>query len=355
MADEERSVVNNTQSTENISISQRCRTIFSRRNLGILFLGQMLSLCLCGTGIFSQLLEQDHHIKTPTTQSFLNYVLLLILFMSQLVYRGGFLEVLKERGWKYLVLGLIDVEANYLVVKAYQYTNLTSIQVLDCFSLPTVLVLSLIFLKVRYKLVHYISVVVCLVGIACLVTADYYGSRYYGPGSNQILGDALVLCGSILYGLSNVSQEFLVKTFSRVEFLAMIGLSGSVVSGIQMAVLERHELSSIEWNYDVAFYFLGFAVCLFLLYTLMPIALKISSAMVVNLSLLTADFYTLLLGLLLFKYKFSPLYFAAFSLVITGLVFYNSKSVPTLPPSNRTYLQLEDENSPQETELNVCC
>ena len=29
-----------------------------------------------------------------------------------------------------MILGLIDLEANYLVVKAYQYTTLTSIQVL---------------------------------------------------------------------------------------------------------------------------------------------------------------------------------------------------------------------------------
>lgn len=36
---------------------------------------------------------------------------------------------LKETGWKYFLLALCDVEANYLVVKAYQYTNLTSIQV----------------------------------------------------------------------------------------------------------------------------------------------------------------------------------------------------------------------------------
>ena len=36
---------------------------------------------------------------------------------------------MKERGWKYFFLALFDVEANFLVVKAYQYTNLTSIQV----------------------------------------------------------------------------------------------------------------------------------------------------------------------------------------------------------------------------------
>lgn len=28
-----------------------------------------------------------------------------------------------------MILGIIDIEANYLVVKAYQYTTLTSVQV----------------------------------------------------------------------------------------------------------------------------------------------------------------------------------------------------------------------------------
>ena len=37
--------------------------------------------------------------------------------------------MLRQDGWKYAILGLIDVEANYLVVKAYTYTTITSIQV----------------------------------------------------------------------------------------------------------------------------------------------------------------------------------------------------------------------------------
>ena len=39
------------------------------------------------------------------------------------------IQILKTHWWKYLVMGLADVEANYTVVKAYQFTTLTSIQV----------------------------------------------------------------------------------------------------------------------------------------------------------------------------------------------------------------------------------
>lgn len=40
-----------------------------------------------------------------------------------------FVTVLKYNWWKYIILGVMDVEANFLIVLAYRYTNLTSVQV----------------------------------------------------------------------------------------------------------------------------------------------------------------------------------------------------------------------------------
>ena len=110
-----------------------------RKFFSILALGQLLSWLLCGTGVFSQLLVTNHGIEIPTTQSFLNYLLLGIVYTTALAcHPSDFKTTLTERGWKYFLLALFDVEANYLVVKAYQYTNLTSIQVSNC-SLLTIL------------------------------------------------------------------------------------------------------------------------------------------------------------------------------------------------------------------------
>lgn len=44
----------------------------------------------------------------------------------------------------------------------------------------------------------------------------------------------LCLAGAILYGVSNVVQEYLVKQGSSIEFLALMGLWATVVGGIQM-------------------------------------------------------------------------------------------------------------------------
>lgn len=85
-----------------------------------------------------------------------------------------------------------------------------------------------------------------------------------------------------------------------------------------------HVLYSILILFSLSFpalYIVGFAICLFLLYNLMPIAMQFSSATVVNLSLLTADFYSLLCGIFLFRYKVS--FFACkFSLLLR---FYTVK------------------------------
>ena len=69
-----------------------------------------------------------------SAQSFVCYALLCAVFAVMLACRqeseGRHLGIiLRQDGWKYAILGLIDVEANYLVVKAYTYTTITSVQV----------------------------------------------------------------------------------------------------------------------------------------------------------------------------------------------------------------------------------
>ena len=57
------------------------------------------------------------------------------------------------------------------------------------------------------------------------------------PATDRTLGDILAVLGSVCYGISNVAEEGVVKERSPVEFLAMLGLFGSVISGVQMYVL----------------------------------------------------------------------------------------------------------------------
>lgn len=315
------------------------RDIFTWHLLKTIVMGQVLSLLICGTAVSCEYLVKAK-VETPMLQSFLNYALLLIVYTTILCTRKGdrnIVEILRTKWWKYLVMGLADVEANYAVVKAYQFTTLTSIQLLDCFVIPVLMVLSWFFLKTRYRLVHFVAVVVCLLGVGAMVGADILAERDQGSSSDVILGDGLVLLSAVLYAVSNVCQEYTVKNLSRIEFLGMMGLFGTIISGIQLAALEIQAVREIKLDFHVSMLFAVYALCMYALYSFMPVVVKMTSATAVNLSLLTADLFSLFCGIFLFHYKFSTLYTISFVIITLGFIMFNA--VPTysaLPDSNST-------------------
>lgn len=309
--------------------SYSLRDVFTWHLLKTIIMGQVLSLLICGTAVSCQYLA-NAKVETPMLQSFLNYALLLLVYTTMLCTRKGdrnILQILKTKWWKYLVMGLADVEANYTVVNAYQFTTLTSIQLLDCFVIPVLMVLSWFFLKTRYKLVHFVAVGVCLLGVGAMVGADILAGRDQGSTSDVVLGDGLVLLSALLYAVSNVCQEYTVKNLSRVEFLGMMGLFGTLISGVQLAALETQAVAAIKWDFHISMLFVVYALCMYALYSFMPVVVKMTSATAVNLSLLTADLFSLFCGIFLFHYTFSTLYIISFVVITVGFVMFNA--VPT--------------------------
>lgn len=66
-------------------------------------------------------------------QSVFNYVLLSLVFIPIWLIKNKYnkrvKEVFKKEWWKYFLVSLADVEANYFMVKAYSLTLVTTIQV----------------------------------------------------------------------------------------------------------------------------------------------------------------------------------------------------------------------------------
>ncbi|KAK2828391.1 hypothetical protein Q5P01_019425 [Channa striata] len=319
--------------------SYNFRNVFTWRLLKTILMGQVLSVLICGTAVSCQYLA-NAGVETPMLQSFFNYALLLLVYATILSTRKGdmnILQILKTKWWKYLLMGLADVEANYAVVKAYQFTTLTSIQLLDCFVIPVLMLLSWFFLKTRYRVIHFVAVMVCLLGVGAMVGADILAKREQGSTSDVALGDGLVLLSAVLYAVSNICQEHTVKNLSHVEFLGMMGLFGTLISGIQLAVLETHAVAAINWDLRISTLFAVYALCMYALYSFMPVVMKVTSATAVNLSLLTADLFSLFCGIFLFDYTFSALYIISFVVITVGFIMFNA--VPTysaLPEDNPT-------------------
>ncbi|CAA0839384.1 Eukaryotic protein of unknown function (DUF914 [Striga hermonthica] len=209
---------------------------------------------------------------------------------------------LKAKWYYYILLGLVDVEANFLVVKAYQYTSITSVMLLDCWTIPCVLFLTWFFLKTKYRFMKLIGVAICVAGLVTVVFSDVHSADRLS-GSNPIKGDLLVIAGATLYGVSNVSEEYFVKSADRVELMAFLGVFGGIISACQIVILERVELKSIHWTAGAALPFVGFSLAMFLFYSGVPILLKISGSTMLNLSLLTSDMWAVLIRIFAYHEK----------------------------------------------------
>lgn len=294
------------------------KRFFKRKTVVGLGLGQFLSLLITSTGFSSSELARQG-INAPTSQSFLNYVLLALTYGGYMLYRR---KPLKAKWYYYLVLGLVDVEGNFLVVKAYQYTSLTSVMLLDCWSIPCVILFTWIFLKTRYKFKKFAGVAICIAGLVMVVFSDVHSSDR-ASGSNPIKGDLLVIAGATLYAVSNVSEEYFVNSADRVELMAFLGLFGAIFSAAQICILERVELKSIHWSAGAVIPFLGFSLAMFLFYSFVPVLLKLSGSTMLNLSLLTSDMWAVVIRIFAYHEKVDWLYFLAFVAVAVGLIVYS--------------------------------
>ncbi|CAO3670143.1 unnamed protein product [Umbelopsis vinacea] len=179
---------------EHKSIKERLMFFTDPKFLKVLLLGQFLSLCITGTNVTTTLLAGN---AMPTTQT----LIVAVVYNTIAIYKRGLKGWLLQfwrRGLIYFVLGFIDVEGNYFVVKAYQYTSLLSAMLLDAWTTPVVMILSF------FSCAHATA---ALCGLGMLVASDVITGKNY-DAANALKGDLFCILGATLYGFSNVGEEF---------------------------------------------------------------------------------------------------------------------------------------------------
>ncbi|KAH6559150.1 hypothetical protein KP509_1Z025700 [Ceratopteris richardii] len=250
------------------------------RLLGAIALGQFASLLITFTGLTSTVLAL-RGIDAPMFQSLCTYLLSTCFYGIIFFIRRKPLQV---SWYYYLLLALMDVEGNYFVVKAYEYTSLTR--------------------------------------LGLVILSDVHSKDRSG-GSNVILGDALVIIGATLYAFTNVSEEFIIKKVDFVELMTFLGLFGFLISGCQVLILERNEVSNISWNRNAILPFLGYATALFFFYSTVPFILRLSGSAMLNLSLLTSDMWAVAIRIFAYHQEVDGLFYVAFTTVAVGLLIYS--------------------------------
>lgn len=301
-----------------------------------LWLGQGLSLLISATGVLSALLA-ERGISVPATQNALNYFL-LAFYLAHAKLKGAPSRRSAAGGGgtpkvplkNYLALAVLDVEANFLVVLAYRYTTVASVMLLDCFTIPSAMLLSKLFLGARYNRVHLAGVGVCLVGLGLTVVSDLLVNGPDERYPDAWKGDLCCLAGAFLYAASNVTEEFLVKSnAAKTELLGHLGALGFGLSAAQAALLESGRWAGLPWTPAAVACFAGFAATMFALYSCVTIFLGMADSALFNLSLLTSDVYAVIFTVFVSGKRLTPLYFVALATTSAGLLLYHTQEEPS--------------------------
>lgn len=304
----------------------------------------VLSLCITGTNVTTTILSSQYNFAAPTTQTFLVYACLALVYNSYAIYKRGLKGWLLQfwrRGIYYFILGFIDVEGNYFVVKSYQYTSLLSAELLDCWSTPVCMILSFFIFKVRYRWVQYLGVFICLCGLGMLVGSDVLTGKNYGA-TDAVKGDLFCLLGATFYGLSNVGEEYMARKHPLYEVIGMFTFFATFINLVQIFIFERQEWAGFA-DPGIGGMVATYTICMLVLYSLAPVLFRLGSAVVYNLSILTSDFFGLIFGLGLFGYTVTALYPVAYCVVIIGIAIYHIFPAPVPIMGNFTAEKAEQE------------
>ncbi len=291
----------------------------------VVLVGQVLSLCITGTNTFTTFLAENG-TNIPAFQTLFNYALLSLIYVPLTFYYKGWRYVLHtvllRDGWKYFILSFLDVEGNYFTVLAYEYTNILSAQLLNFWSIVCVVILSFLLLRVRYRPFQIIGILVACGGMGLLLASDHITGSNGGPTVDKLKGDLFGLLGASLYGISNVFEEWFVSRRPAYEVLACLGFFGVCINGVQAAIFDRTSIQHAAWHGAIAGYLVGYTLILALFYTLAPLILRMGSAAFFDISLLTANFWGVIIGIHVFGYSVHFLYPIAFVLILLCLAVY---------------------------------
>jgi solute carrier family 35 protein F1/2 len=221
-----------------------------------------------------------------------------------------------------LILSFFDVEGNYFTVLGFRYTNILSAQLINFWAIVVVVILSFLFLRVRYRLMAILGILTCVAGMGLLIASDKITHNNDFTAENALKGDLFALLGATCYGFSNTLQEFLVSKRPMYEVIGMLALCGTVINGVQAGIFDRSSFQHTPWSPAIGGYIAGFDLILFIFYSLAPIVFRMGSAAFLNISLLTGNFWGAIIGIHVFGIVVHWMYPVAFVLILVGLTVY---------------------------------
>ncbi|GAY33170.1 hypothetical protein CUMW_006020 [Citrus unshiu] len=240
----------------NAPINSWWRSHVTLRTLYLLFLGQLVSFTLALMSFTSSLIADlvsfnDNGfslrctcllgVDAPVTQSAFTYFSLALVYGGVLLYRR---QRLRVAWYWYLLLGFVDVQGNFLVNKAYQFSSITSVTLLDCCTIAWAIVLTWLFLGTRYSLWQLLGAALCVLGLGSILELKSLESVEWS--TNILLGFAGYAASSFMF---YTLAPFVLKLSGATMF--NLSLLTADMWAVVFRICFYHQ--KVDWLYFLAF------------------------------------------------------------------------------------------------------
>lgn len=105
--------------------------------------------------------------KTDSRRRFMDIIMLLLFDSYQ---KRNSTVILVVDIWISDIINILLLSD--AVNKAYQYSSITSVTLLDCWTIPWVIILTWIFLGTRYSIWQFFGAALCILGLVLVLLSD---------------------------------------------------------------------------------------------------------------------------------------------------------------------------------------
>lgn len=309
----------------------------------VLIAWQVVSLMLCCSGTVCSYIATYYVNTIPLLMMGIGYTILLIVSC----WRVPKTDI---AWWRYLVVALLLIAGDYTGIQAYNTTSLASAMLLVTTVSFWVAPVAWFILKRKITLIQFFAILLGMCGSVMVFIAD-------GTEGNRWLGNVLALVSALTYAVGTVLQELLVHNDSMHIYIFRFACGASPISIILSGSLEWKVMRDFEWCWQSVLLILTYS-CILVLYDIAsPFVMQFSDATTMNLSMLTSNFYSLAISILLFGQKASWLYLVGFICIPIAITLYTifapkAPEIENADDTESSYIHSDEEGNKLADEAN---
>lgn len=142
--------------------------------------GQLIALCLVSGGVFTQQIQDRLQLSLPALQLACLYLPLtgyIVVYCRRERKAAPSFNTLVPKKipiYCFLICAVVDIHATLLIVFAFQKTSITSVMLLEDFTIPSAFIMSVLCLKIKYRSFHLVGLLFCFAGMFLNLYNDIY-------------------------------------------------------------------------------------------------------------------------------------------------------------------------------------